>query len=234
MRSLGGRSMAETDRVALRGQVSRRTAFKLVAALGSLSALNLLAACAPTAQAPAPTAAPAKPAEPQSGATPAAKPAATTAPAAKPAATTAPAASTQAGPGKMGGSAKVALYSEPPTLDSTWTTGILVVVPSQHVFEYLFALDSKWDVKPLLANGFQVGDGGKSYTIPLRKGIKFHNGKEMTAEDVVASLDRWGKLSGDGKLAYKSIARVSAQDASTVKIDMQASFAPLITYLAGP
>ena len=44
------------------------------------------------------------------------------------------------------------------------------------------------------------GDG-KSYTIKLRTGIKFHDNSDMTSEDVVASLTRWTKIASRGKQA---------------------------------
>jgi peptide/nickel transport system substrate-binding protein len=135
---------------------------------------------------------------------------------------------------RMGGTVKVALYSEPPTLDSTWTSAILVVIPSQHVFEYLLAYDSKWNPQPMLVDTFEPSDGGKTYTLQLRRGITFHNGKALSAEDVVASLNRWGKLSGQGKTAYKQMRSVTAVDASTVKIELSSPFAPLANFLAGP
>ena len=127
--------MADIDRTVLaRLSITRRTLLRFTAAASSLGALNLLAACAPPAPAAKPTEAAkpaAKPTDP-----PAAKPAEAARPAEKPAPaaavnpTAAPAAVKPAG--KMGGVARVALYSEPPTLDSTWTTAIIVVVPSQH------------------------------------------------------------------------------------------------------
>lgn len=208
--------------------VSRRAALKLVAMVGSLGALHLLAACSPSGTPSAPTQAPAAK---QTVAPPTAQ-AQPQPTAAKP--TAAVAAGAQPGKGQMGGSIKVALYSEPPTLDSTWTTAILVVIPSQHVFEYLLAYDSKWVSKPMLADAFEAADGAKSYTFHLRKGVTFHNGKALSADDVVASLNRWGKLSSQGKTAYKQVRSVSALDASTVKVELNNPLAALPDFLTGP
>lgn len=136
--------------------------------------------------------------------------------------------------GEFGGTGKVALYSEPPTLDSTWTTAIIVLVPSQHVFEYLTAFDSEWDVQPFLVDGFEVSDDGLGYTFNLRQGIKFHNGKEMTAADIVASINRWGELSGEGQSAFEAVTEITAADDYTVDLTLSEPFAPLLPYLAGP
>jgi peptide/nickel transport system substrate-binding protein len=210
-------------------------ALKLVATAGSLGVLNVLAACGPAGGTPRPTDAPA--AKPTLAA-PAVPAAAQPTTAAQPAAAAKPAAGAATGSqpdkARLGGSVKVALYSEPPTLDSTWTTGVLVVIPSQHVFEYLLVYNSKWEPTPMLADAFEVGDGAKSYTFRLRQGVTFHNGKPLSAEDVVASLNRWGQLSSQGKTTYKQVRSVTATDATTVRVDLAKPFTALLNYLAGP
>jgi peptide/nickel transport system substrate-binding protein len=195
--------------------------------------VTLGAACAGPAAAPSkPTDAP-KPAAPAAAA-PVPTAAGTSAQPAASASQPAAVAGTQLDTARMGGSVKVALYSEPPTLDSTWTTGVLVVIPSQHVFEYLTVYNSKWDITPMLADSLDVAAGARTFTYHLRKGVTFHNGKSLSADDVVASLNRWGQLSGPGKLAYKSVRSVTAPDATTVKIELTRSFAALPNYLTGP
>src|SRR5262245_56812000 len=61
-----------------------------------------------------------------------------------------------------------------------------------HVFETLFTFDGDFNPIPLLAEGHALADGGRRYTITLRKGVRFHNGKELTAPDVVASSEPLG------------------------------------------
>ena len=86
----------------------------------------------------------------------------------------------------------VATIGEPPSLDPMSTTADLVGTITQHVFETLYAFDANWTLKPLLAAGEPVvTDEGKVWTIPLRSGVKFHDGSAMGGEDVLASVKRW-------------------------------------------
>src|SRR5262249_22737294 len=91
---------------------------------------------------------------------------------------------------RMGGVLKVASIGEPATLDIQATTTTLTYEIRWHVYEPLFTHDRAWNPIPHLADGDVVSDRGLRHTITLRRGVKFHNGKEMTSADVVASLKR--------------------------------------------
>jgi oligopeptide transport system substrate-binding protein len=58
------------------------------------------------------------------------------------------------------------------------------------VFEGLAEYDENNKLVPLLAEKWEVSDDGLTYTIHLKKGVKFHSGREMTADDVKYSWDR--------------------------------------------
>jgi peptide/nickel transport system substrate-binding protein len=60
-----------------------------------------------------------------------------------------------------------------------------------NIYEPLFGFDADIRPIPILAESVEISEDGLTYTIPLRQGVLFHNGKEMTAEDVKASLDRY-------------------------------------------
>jgi peptide/nickel transport system substrate-binding protein len=70
------------------------------------------------------------------------------------------------------------------------------------------------------------------YTIPLRKGVRFHNGKEMTSADVVASLQRWMEMAPRGKAVAKEIKSLEAKGPSTIVITLNRPYAPLVAHLA--
>ena len=80
----------------------------------------------------------------------------------------------------MGGVLKVASIGEPPTLDIPMSTAMITYEIMWHVNESLFTYDASFNPVPLLADTHAVSDRGLRHTITLRKGVKFHNGKEMT------------------------------------------------------
>jgi peptide/nickel transport system substrate-binding protein len=68
-----------------------------------------------------------------------------------------------------------------------------------------------------LAESHAVSPDGLVYTFKLRTGVKFHNGKTMTSEDVKASLDRYKRIAIRRDL-LAPVAAVEAPDAATVVI----------------
>ena len=109
-----------------------------------------------------------------------------------------------------GGIARYATIGEPPSLDVQVGTATIASTIGQHMFETLYAFDSKYNPQPLLATGERIEDGGKTLVISLRKGIKFHNGQDFTSKDVVASLKRWGEFGSRGKLLMENVTSLEA------------------------
>ncbi len=135
---------------------------------------------------------------------------------------------------RRGGTLRIAEIGEPLTLDAVATTATQTSNIMHAVFEELLAFDADWRVQPLLAESFTKSQDGLTYTFKLRKNIQFHSGKEMTAEDVVASLNRWGKMSPRGTLAYKNVESVTTSDKYTVVMKLKEPFAPLLAFVAYP
>jgi peptide/nickel transport system substrate-binding protein len=212
-----------------RRSLSRR-AF-LTSALGA-SGLMLLAACAPSAQ-PAPTAAPAAKAapdakpEPQSGASPA-----------KPAEKSA------------GGQIVISNQSEPLTLNPAFTAVSTTIYFSQLLFDGLTRPDDDLRPIPSLAESWQVSPDSLNYTFKLRKGVKFHDGRELTSADVKFTWEAichpvnktgaqlYGFFSRiKGAEAYRGgtapeITGIKTPDDSTVTVEMQSVYAPFLSISA--
>jgi peptide/nickel transport system substrate-binding protein len=136
---------------------------------------------------------------------------------------------------RKGGVLKIGNLGEPPTLDAHWTTATLTEVLTNHLYEGLYALDEGYRPIAVLAEGMPVvSPDGLTYTIKLRQGIKFHNGKEMTAEDVVASLKRWGQQSAYGRPLFAAVSEVRAADRTTVEIRLKQKYPAVVVALAAP
>lgn len=90
-----------------------------------------------------------------------------------------------------GGTLNFAFNAQPPTLDPMATTATATRDIARHIFEQLVTFDSHMEVQPMLAESFVVDEDANTVTFNLRKGVTFHNGKEMKAEDVVASMEKW-------------------------------------------
>ena len=133
---------------------------------------------------------------------------------------------------KYGGVLRYAMYAEPPTLDMHVTTSVLSSIVAHHIFEGLFDFTSDYRTAPVLLESFELSDDGKTVVFHLRKGVLFHNGKEMTAEDVVASLHRWGKYGLKSKELYSLITDLTAINRYTVKMELKEAFGPLPAYMA--
>jgi peptide/nickel transport system substrate-binding protein len=133
---------------------------------------------------------------------------------------------------RKGGVLRVGMIGEPPTLDVHTTTAVITREIALNMFEGLFALDAKYQPVPLLAEGYEVLDGGKRYAIRLRKDAKFHNGKPLTSADVVASLKRWGNQSSPGKATFKVVEAVEAKGPNALEIRLKEPSGSLLTVLA--
>ena len=71
---------------------------------------------------------------------------------------------------------------------------------NMNIYETLYGFSEDIKPIPILAETLDISDDGLTYRFPLRKGVKFHNGKEMTADDVKASLERYRKVGATGNL----------------------------------
>lgn len=82
----------------------------------------------------------------------------------------------------------------------------------QLMFESLLAHDAKGNIHPFLAESWEISRDGRLYTFRLRKGIKFHNGQEMTAEDVQFAIN-YTLNPKNGAYGLTSLALVDRADA---------------------
>lgn len=127
----------------------------------------------------------------------------------------------------------IAVSANPPTLDTQISNSNVVGQIAYHIYEPLFAMDSNYEPQPVLAESYEVSDDGMEYTIKLRQGVKFHNGNEMKADDVVASMNRWVEKSPKAKTLIGGSVFEKIDD-YTVKLTVNHAASDIITVLANP
>ena len=142
---------------------------------------------------------------------------------------------TWAGPPKpgQGGIMKVAANAYPPTLDWQASTATACREIGMNIFESLVTYNKKFEIVPMLATKWEISSDGLTYTFHLRQGVKFHNGKEMTSEDVVASLTRF-MAHGRRNKDLSMVKDVVAVDTHTVRFDLKETTGALLPALASP
>jgi peptide/nickel transport system substrate-binding protein len=120
-----------------------------------------------------------------------------------------------------GGTLRVAHSGEPPTIDLHWTSGAPTQDVAIHIFEGLFALSSRYEAKPMLVERWTVSPDRRRYTFALRRAVLFHHGRELTADDVVASLQRWGQVAARGRDLFRDVESLVARDPYTVEMRLR-------------
>ena len=107
------------------------------------------------------------------------------------------------------------------SVDPIATTNFTIRNSAYLIYDTLFALDANYQVQPQMAQGYTLSGDKLTYTITLRDGLKFHDGSPVTATDCVASLKRWGKVDGLGKILFSKADSLTATDDKTLVLKMK-------------
>jgi peptide/nickel transport system substrate-binding protein len=94
------------------------------------------------------------------------------------------------GSASKGQTLRVAQTAEPTTLDPAKVEDGPTIELMMHLFNGLVQWTPQNELAPDLAEKWVVSEGGKTYTFHIRKGVRFHNGREVTAEDLAYSITR--------------------------------------------
>ena len=90
------------------------------------------------------------------------------------------------------------------------------------------------ELMPDLAENYEISNDGKTFTFKLRKGAKFHNGREVTADDVKYSIERVldPATQSPGAGFFGSIASITVVDPQTIKFDLSRPDATFLHVMA--
>ena len=134
---------------------------------------------------------------------------------------------------KMGGTLVFGLGKEPANPNPFIATSSTTQFVKETTYESLLTSDDDGKIVPNLAAAYEVSAGGTAFTLRLRKGVKFHNGKEMKAEDVVWSANhvRDPKNGAFGQNMIKDVKAVEKIDDYTVKFILSSPSATFLFHL---
>ncbi len=102
----------------------------------------------------------------------------------------------------------------------------------RHIVEGLLTVDEDLEVIPALARDYDVSEDGTVYTFYLHEGVLFHNGEEMTADDVVYSIEYFLDAPRGGELG--DLENIEKIDEYTVEITIEEPSGPFLTTIASP
>ncbi len=117
-------------------------------------------------------------------------------------------------------------------LDPIWTS---IYVTRNHgylIYDTLFAMDASGTPRPQMVDSWTVSQDGLTWTFKLRDGLKWHDGKDVTAEDCVASLKRWSHRSGEGQKLFSAASDLSAPDKKTILLELKTPYPYVLNALA--
>ena len=149
---------------------------------------------------------------------------------------------------RYGGTYRRALANNPSTLDPHLITDTYGHTVAQQIFDGLVQYDGTLTIIPAIAQSWKASRNGLQWTFFLRRGVKFHNGREVTADDVIYSFTRILDPKTNSRAAEiflnvkgakdfregraKGIQGLTALDRYTVQIDLAEASAPFVASLA--
>lgn len=129
----------------------------------------------------------------------------------------------------------IGMQLEPPSLDPTAGAAAAIdEIVYTNVFEGLVRFAEDGSVVPALAESWEIGDFGLSYTFKLREGVKFHDGTDFDAEDVVFTFERIlsDESANAQKALYGAILEVVALEPHLVRITLNQATGAFLFNLA--
>src|SRR5882724_4938034 len=128
---------------------------------------------------------------------------------------------------KSGGVLRMGLTNRPPHFDVHQSGTFNNLGAQGCMFDNLIRRDPRDSGKtiiPDLAHSWEIAEDGKTYTFLLRKGVQFHDGAELTADDVKATFDRIAKPPSGVSIArsilFNAVSEITAPDKYTVQFKL--------------
>jgi len=131
-----------------------------------------------------------------------------------------------------GGTLVISLAPEPQTISAAFLTTMQTTMVAGKISEGLVWFDEQLRPQPELAQSWAFAPDGLSLTLNLRRGVKWHDGRDFSSADVAFSLRHiWQKFHPGGRLAYASVTGVDTPDAHTAVLRFSRPTPYLLSFL---
>jgi peptide/nickel transport system substrate-binding protein len=122
------------------------------------------------------------------------------------------------GPADAQTTLRAVMHSDLKIIDPIWTTAYIVRNHGYMVYDTLFAMDAKGEIKPQMVDKYEVSKDGLTYTLTLRDGLMWHDGKPVSSEDCVASIKRWSAKDSMGQKLMTFVREMQIVNPKTFRI----------------
>ncbi len=126
---------------------------------------------------------------------------------------------------------RVVPHADLKNVDPIWTTAYITRNHGYMVYDTLFAVDEEGEVQPQMVGEYSLSDDGLTWTFTLRDGLKWHDGDPVTAEDCIASIERWSKRDTMGQKLADFTASMEAVDDKTFKLVLKEPYGLVLASL---
>jgi peptide/nickel transport system substrate-binding protein len=118
--------------------------------------------------------------------------------------------------------------------DPSFTSAYITRSFAYMAFDMLLAQDSNGQIRPQMLDRWETSEDGLTWTFYLRDGLVFSDGQPVTAEDCVASLQRWGQRDAFGRLLIERTAGFDVLDAKSFRLRLSRPFGFVLQALGKP
>lgn len=116
---------------------------------------------------------------------------------------------------------KAVMHSPLRLTDPHATTAYISAWHGYMIYDTLLGTDADNKIQPQMLDKWEVSPDGKTYTMTLRAGLKWHDGKPVKSEDCVASIQRWATGDGMGRTLMKFVDKMEVLDDNHFTIVMK-------------
>jgi len=129
---------------------------------------------------------------------------------------------------------RVVMHSDLKIVDPIWTTAYIVRNHGYMIYDTLFATDAKGEIRPQMVDRYEVSADKLTYTISLRDGLLWHDGKPVTSEDCVASIKRWAAKDSMGQKLMTFVKELAVVNPKTFRIVLNQPTGLVLSALGKP